>query len=127
MRADDLTQTLQKGFRVALGATASLIESLQDSQKRDENLAKLRLEWNELSDELATKGELTEQEARNFMDAILTRSSPSSGTSSSSSSTATTTAPKASPDIQLELQELTTQIAAMRAELEKLREQDAKG
>ena len=121
MNSDNFVQLVQKGFRVTLGATASLVEVLQDSEKRHENLSKLNQEWSELSAHWAQKGEVTEQEARNFVDTLIAqRTSPSTaGTSGTSVAT-----PSAPPDIQLELQELTAQIVAMRAELEQIRNQD---
>lgn len=122
MDSDKFVQLFQQGFRITLGATASLVEALQDPEKRDENLAKLNQEWSVLSAEWAQKGEITEQEARNFVDTLLTKQ----GTSPSSGSSSTTVAtPSAPPDVQLELQELTAQIVAMRAELERLRNEDA--
>jgi polyhydroxyalkanoate synthesis regulator phasin len=125
MNSDLLIQLLQKGFRVTLGATASLIEILQDPYRRDENLNRLRTELAELSEEWAAKGELTEQEARNFVETILTQqnraNTTSDGGTTTITTTATTTPPTTSPDVQTDLQELTEQIAAIRAELEKLR------
>jgi polyhydroxyalkanoate synthesis regulator phasin len=125
MNADVLSQLLQKGFRVTLGATASLIEILQDPQRRDENLAKLRGELAELAEEWASKGEMTEQEARNFVDTILSQRTQQNSSTQSTSAGDATPSPSAAPDVQLDLQELTAQIAAIRAELEKLREQDS--
>lgn len=126
MNPDNVVQFLQKGFHVTLGATTSLIESLQDAQKRDENLSKLNLEWSVLSEELAEKGARTEQEARSFVDTLLGQGAGSTTSQASSgSSTGTASTPTAAPDIQLELQELTAQIAAIRVELEKLRNQNA--
>ncbi len=117
MNSDNFVQLVQKGFRVTLGATASLVEVLQDPERRDESLSKLNQEWSVLSSEWAQKGEVTEQEARSFVDTLLDkRTEPSAGASS-----ATATTPSAPPDVQLELQELTAQIVAMRAELERLR------
>ncbi len=119
MNSNTLIQLLQNGFRITLGATATFVEVLQDPQKRDENLTKLRQEWSQLSEAWAAKGELTEEEARNFVNNLLEqRSRPSNGSSYSPSTSA---APTASPDVQMELQQLTTQIASIRAELEKLR------
>ena len=124
MNSDILVQLLQKGFRVTLGATASLIEILQDPQKREENLTKLRIDLTQLTEEWAEKGLVTEQEARSFVDTVLaqrggqTTTSPSTGASSTAS-------PSASPEAQVELQELTEQIAAIRMELEKLRNKDS--
>ena len=120
MNSDHFVQLVQKGFRVTLGATASLVEVLQDPEKRDENLSKLNREWSELSAHWAEKGEVTEQEARHFVDTMIAQR-----THSPASTSATTVAtPSAPPDIQLELQELTAQIVAMRAELEQIRNQD---
>jgi len=125
MNSDSLVQLLQKGFRVTLGATASLIEVLQDPEKRDENLAKLRLEWSQLAEEWAEKGEITEQEARNFVDNFLSKQNNQSSAGSSGTTGSTTTTPTAPPNVQTDLEELTAQIAAIRAELEKLRSTDS--
>ena len=125
MNANDLTQQLQKGFHVTLGATTALVESLQDSQKREENIAKLSQEWSLLSAEWEEKGANTEQEARNFMSSLLSQPGNPTTPSSTSAPNSTSSGPSAPPAIQLELQELTAQIAAMRAELEKLRNQDS--
>lgn len=119
MQSETLVQLLQSSFRITLGATASLIEVLQDPEKREENLTKLRQEWSELSERWAEKGEFTEQEARNFVNDFLNRpNQPGSETASGATSTATPAAP---PDVQIALQELTAQIAAVRAELENTR------
>ncbi|NJN59106.1 MAG: hypothetical protein HC879_17215 [Leptolyngbyaceae cyanobacterium SL_5_9] len=126
MNPDTILQIVQKGFRVTLGATASLIETLQDPQRRDENLYRLRTELNQLAEEWAAKGEMTEQEARNFVDTILSqRTAQTNSDFSNSSTSSSSTATAAPPDVQLDLQELTAQIAAIRAELERLREQDS--
>lgn len=125
MNSANLTQLLQQGFRVTLGATASLVETLQDSQKRNDNLDSLRSELSHVATEWAAKGEITEQEARNFVDNILNQlgTQGRSSTSASPPPTVTTTPTQAAPpDVELELQELTAQIAAMRVELEKLRD-----
>lgn len=123
MNSDIVVDMLQKGFRVTLGATASLIEVLQDPEKRQENLAKLSQDWSQLSEDWAAKGIQTEQEARSFVDSLVSQQQSSTTAASPPSGTATT--PTAPPDVQLELQELTAQIAAIRAELERLRNQDS--
>lgn len=133
MDSDALVQMLQKGFRVTLGATASLIEILQDPDRRDENLGRLTTDWDGLAEEWAVKGEMTEQEARNFVETILThqagRSDSTPGTSAAPPTpTSTNSVEQPSsvyPDtVHTDVQELTAQIAAIRAELEKLRQQD---
>lgn len=70
MNSDNLTQLLQQGFHITLGVTASLVETLQDPQKRTENLSQLRSELDQLATELAAKGEMTEQEARDFISTL---------------------------------------------------------
>lgn len=127
MNSDNLLDSLQKGFRVTLGATTSLIESVQDSQKREHNLSLLRSDLNSLVQEFAEKGEITELEARNFVDSVLSQRNSQATTQATGTpgDTILTTTPLAPPDVQLELQELTAQIAAIRIELEKLRNSDS--
>jgi polyhydroxyalkanoate synthesis regulator phasin len=131
MNSTTLAQMLQKGFRVTVGATASIIESLQDPQRRDENFSRLRTDLSQLTEEWEAKGEMTEREARNYVDTILNQQfnrnpSASSEPASPTGSGTTSSAPSAaSPEVQQDLQELTTQISALRAELERLREQNS--
>ena len=128
MNSDNLTQLLQQGFRVTLGATASLVETLQDPQKRNDNFDSIRSELSYLATEWAAKGEITEQEARNFVDNLLNQLGTqrrSSRSASPPSTVITTPTQAAPPDLELELQELTAQLAAMRTELEKLRDPDS--
>jgi polyhydroxyalkanoate synthesis regulator phasin len=124
MNSNNLLQLLQTGFRVSLGATTSLIETLQDPQKREENLSQLNLELKQRVAEWAEKGEITEQEARRLIEQILRQQSnserpPTTGTPSDTVTNPSTTT--ASPNAQLEIEELTAQIAAIRTELEKIR------
>jgi len=127
MNADNLTNLLQQGFHLTLGATASLVETLQDPQKRTENLSQISSELSHLANEWAAKGEMTEQEARNFATNFLNQLQNQVPTTSEASGTTVTNTPTevAPPDVQLDLQELTAEIAAMRAELEQLRNSDS--
>lgn len=52
------------------GTASSLVEMLQDPQKRTENLNKLSLDLGELADELAAKGALTEAEALEYVEQL---------------------------------------------------------
>jgi polyhydroxyalkanoate synthesis regulator phasin len=73
MDSNTVIETVKKGVRVSLGATTAVVESLQDTQKREENLASLRLGPAELTELWAQKGEKTEEEARKVMDDFLTQ------------------------------------------------------
>lgn len=126
MNPDNLTQLLQKGFRVTLGATSFFIETVQDSTKRDENLNKLSSDFNQLTEEWADRGEMTEQEARNFVDTILNQQNSQADTDSTTvSSSPTSTSGFVSSDVQEDLLELTQEIAALRADLQKLQESNS--
>ncbi|NEQ77187.1 MAG: hypothetical protein F6K24_24665 [Okeania sp. SIO2D1] len=126
MNPDNLTQLLQKGFRVTLGATSFFIETVQDSSKRDENLNKLSSDFNQLTEEWADRGEMTEQEARNFVDTILNQQNSQVNTdSTTASSSPTSTSGFVSSDVQEDLLELTQEIAGLRADLQKLQESNS--
>ncbi|MGV0023595.1 hypothetical protein [Phormidesmis priestleyi] len=123
MNSDTVTLLLQKGFHVTIGATAALVESLQDPQKREQNLSKLRLEFDELTQDWAQKGEVTEREARAFVDTMLSQRNGENSQTTTVTTTATPV-PTISPEVQLELQALTAQLGAIRAELERLRSEE---
>jgi polyhydroxyalkanoate synthesis regulator phasin len=122
MNVDNLTQVLQTGFRVTLGATSSLLEMLQDTQKRNENLEKIQSELSQLAEELAAKGEVTEHEARQFLDSLLAQQSGdfSRTTETEPSSIQVTTSNTSASDSRsvAEIQDLTQEIASLRTELE---------
>ena len=128
MNSDDFTQLLQKGVRITLGASASLVENLQNPQKRTQNLSKLRTELDHLATEWAAKGEMTEKEARSFVQQLFNqlgnRQSTSPTADSRDPSVTTPTDDVAPPEVRLEIQELTAQLAAIRAELEKLQKSE---
>ena len=60
--------TLQQGFRISVGATASLMETLQDPQKRQITLQDLQQQWGQKAEQWAEKGIVTEAEARQYVD-----------------------------------------------------------
>lgn len=126
MNSNNLTHLLQQGFRVTLGATAAIVETLQDPQKRSENLSQLQSELSSLTVEWAAKGEMTEQEARYFVDNLLNQlgnQRPDTVSDPYPTTVNTTSTQVTPPHVKLELQELTLQIAAIRAELEQMRNQ----
>jgi polyhydroxyalkanoate synthesis regulator phasin len=130
MNANDLTKLLQKGFYVTLGATASLLEIIQDPAKREQNLGSLRQDIDSLTQDLAEKGAVTEAEARNFVDTLISRqinkqASPPQNSVTTVNTTATTVAERAAEGAPDDLKQLTQQIAELRAELESLRQKDS--
>lgn len=122
---NNLTNLLQQGFHMTLGATASLVETLQDPQKRTENLSQISSELGNMAHEWVAKGEMTEQEARDFVSNFLNQlRNQRPATQTPNSTVYTTSTQVAPPEVQLDLQELTAQLAAIRTELEKLRNSD---
>jgi polyhydroxyalkanoate synthesis regulator phasin len=130
MNSDNLIQLAQKSLRVTLGATADLLETLQDSQRREESLFRLKTEFDQLADAWEVKGATTEQEARNFVDGLLNqranqRAATTNPTPPPSATPATPAPATPASAIQQDLQDLTVQLATIRAELERLREQNS--
>lgn len=122
MKANNLFEFLHQGFRITVGATASLVETLQDPQKRQATFSELQTEFNQRTEEWLQKGEQTEEEARRIVNQFWQKQ----GQQSSSSRTATSSEPapsstSATPSTpQTEIQELTEQIVTLRKELEEL-------
>lgn len=109
---------VQKGFHIGLGATTSLLESLQDSQKRTENLSSLSLGVDELTQLWDQKGQVTEQEARKFVDTVFAQAQAGCSATSPSAATSSGAGDAAMPRMRTELEELTQQLADIRTELE---------
>ncbi len=124
MYPDDLSQTLQKGIRVTLGATASLIEAIQDPETSSQRFSELGGDVNRLTEELEVKGETTEREARQFVDGLLSQMpNPFGGSSPGASETTITTvaSPVVTTAVQSDLEALTLELAEIRREIEALK------
>lgn len=124
MYPDDLSQTLQKGIRVTLGATASLIEALQDPETSSQRFSELGGDVNRLTEELEVKGEVTEREARQFVDGLLSQvPNPFGGANPGARETTITTvaSPVVNTAVQSDLEALTQELAAIRREIEALK------
>ncbi len=117
MNSDTAIDFLKKGFRVTLGATTSIVESIQDPQKREENLTQMRLNPNEFAERLAEKGAVAEREARKFVDSVVTQYSAGSSSSPSAGFAAASSSPSTDPTLERELRELTAQLAVLRSQL----------
>jgi polyhydroxyalkanoate synthesis regulator phasin len=118
MNSIDPVQFLQKGIHITLGAATSMVESLQDAQKRQENLNQLRLDPNQFTESLADKGKTTEQDARTLVEQLWSQRGDSAQTPPSPNSAVNSTAQR----FQQELAELTQQIADIRNQLEQARQ-----
>lgn len=153
MNSDNLPQLLKTGFHLTLGAASFAIETLQSPIEREKNLAKLQSDLSLLADELLEKGETIDREARNFVDTVFGEQkendrgndSEFDGDIQQSDRTDRKSDLKSDPtseqqsdqpadnipqpftrsDARLEIQELTAQMAALRAELESLRAENS--
>jgi polyhydroxyalkanoate synthesis regulator phasin len=124
MNANNFSQFVQQSYRVAVGAAATLLETLQDSQKRESTISELQSQWNQRVEEWAEKGEVTEQEARRTVETWLhkqQRGKQATETDSSQGAEATAP-PPADTAAQAELKALTQEIVALRTELEESRQ-----
>lgn len=126
MNSETLVQLLQQSFHVTLGATASFAEVLQDEQKRQESWRKLTENLAELTQEWSEKGKITEEEARNFVDNLMKEKTnpPNSGVDPESAGFSQEPETPTDGDPQAEIEELTEQLATLRSELEKLRQEE---
>ena len=125
MNNNNFLQVIQQGFRITVGATASLVETIQDPQKRTKTLSQLQLELEQKTREWAQKGEVTEQEARRIIDDLLSQrgwKTQTNATTNSTQSSSTRNYPEST--VQSGLEELTQQIISLREELEKLRKSE---
>ncbi len=116
--AQSITATIQTGFHLALGATASLVEDVQDPQRLDGSMRRLTQDFEGLTREWVDRGAVTEQEARNLVASLLQGQMPASGDGYRTITTTADTVPPSSA--ASELKALTEQIAQLRSELEKL-------
>ncbi|MEO1067796.1 MAG: hypothetical protein AAFW95_01550 [Cyanobacteria bacterium J06638_6] len=126
MNPDDLSQTLQKGFRVTLGATASLIEAIQDPNGSSQKFSAIGSDVNRLTEELEVKGETTEREARQFVDTLMSQMPnpfTPAGPGSEGPTITTVASPVVNSSVQSDLEALTQELADIRQEIESLKAQ----
>jgi polyhydroxyalkanoate synthesis regulator phasin len=114
---------LQKGLRITLGATTTLVETLQDLQKRQQTLTELQSQLSQQTQLWAEKGEITETEAKRWVETWLAQQKAQRTHTSSSSGNSTAVTNIRFSDAQREIEELTAQILALKTELEQSRSQ----
>jgi polyhydroxyalkanoate synthesis regulator phasin len=116
MNSDTAMDLLKKGFRITLGASTSLVESIQDPLKREENLAQMQSDPNAFAEQLAEKGAVAEVEARRFVDSVVTQYGGSSSPATSNGPSPATTS-SIDPSLERALRDLTAELAQIRSEL----------
>lgn len=124
MNPDTLSTTLQKGFHLTLGATAALLEALQDPVASNQAFSALGNDVDRIAAELEAKGEITEREARQMVDQLLSQM-PNLFQDSADSATPTVdtvATPVADQTAQSELDALTQELAEMRQAIQDLKE-----
>ncbi len=128
MNFDTFTELIQKSFRVSLGAAASAVEAIQDPQASANKFSDIGTDFERLTNELEVKGELTEKEAREFVDNFSTNfggqfPNPFAPTPASSATVNTVAKPVVNTGLQAEIKALTEQLSAIRQEIEQLKAQ----
>lgn len=125
MTLDPVTTTFQKGFRLALGATATLLEVIQDPQSSGERFMAFGGDMGQVAATLETKGETTEREARQFVDQLISQI-PSPFVEGPIAPTVDTVAtPVADVSVQSDLAALTQDLADLRQAIETLKANQA--
>ena len=129
MNFDTFAEFIQKSFRVSLGAAASAVEAIQDPQESATKFSDIGTDFDRLTNELEVKGELTEKEAREFVDNVSNNfnggewPNPFASGPASSATVNTVAKPVADSGIQAEIRALTEQLSAIRHEIEQLKAQ----
>ena len=107
---------LQTGLRTVVGATTDAIETLQDTQKRNQAFTEFNEQWQKKSQEWVEKGEITESQARQIIEQLI----QNKGVGNSSTPQEITIESDDVSDPYEGIKELTEEIIALRAEIEKL-------
>lgn len=111
---------IQKGFRVTVGAAATLLETIQDPQQRESTFSEFRTELQHRAEQWSEKGETTEQEARKLLEKIFQQDKYSKDAASQEIETSATEVKDS--DLQNELKALTEEIMTLKTELAELRQ-----
>ncbi len=151
MNFDSLQELMRNGLQLSVGATVTALETMQDPIKREQGFVKLQqelaqlpntltdpyqrdlkvqeiqLEFMEQSEQWVQKGRTTEQEARQFVEAMMgqagVRPTSDRPAPTTINITATPVMNNASVDYQRELQALILEVSTLRTELENDRQQ----
>lgn len=129
MNPDTLTETIQKGVRVTLGAAASLVDAVRDPQGSQAKFSAIGNDMELLTQELEAKGADTEREARAVVDSVVSQvgqmPNPFVQTPASDATVDTVAKPVADSSMQAELESLTAELSVLRQEIEALKTQQS--
>lgn len=117
MDSNNLINFVQQGFRTVIGATVEAIETIQNTEKRNQALSELTTELQKKSQEWQQKGILTEEEAKKIIEQIFQRQR--NNTESHDNFTQEVEV-KTVDNTYENIQQLTQEIISLREELEKI-------
>ncbi|AFZ46723.1 hypothetical protein Cyast_0750 [Cyanobacterium stanieri PCC 7202] len=118
MTSNNTPNPIQQGLRIAIGATASAVETIQDREKFNQKISELTRDLQAKSEIWAQKGALTEEEAKKMIEDFFNQKNDppkSSGSSQSSYSNSSNE----------DLRTLTEEVISLREELNKLNNKSA--
>ncbi|MDA0266049.1 MAG: hypothetical protein O2890_00700 [Cyanobacteria bacterium] len=126
MNPDTLSQTIQKGMRVTLGATASMLDALKDPQGSQAKFSEIGTDVDLLTETLEARGVETEQEARELVDGLIAQmppmpANPFAPTPASEAVVDAQIIPVTDVTVQRELEALTEELASLRQEIDRLK------
>lgn len=126
MNPDTLSQTIQKGVRVTLGATASMLDALKDPQGSQAKFSEIGTDVDRLTETLEARGVETEQEARELVDGLIAQmppmpANPFAPTPASEAVVDARIIPVTDVTVQRDLEELTLELANLRQEIDSLK------
>lgn len=126
MNPDTLSQTIQKGVRVTLGATASILDALKDPQGSQAKFSEIGTDVDRLTETLEARGVETEQEARELVDGLIAQmppmpANPFAPTPASEAVVDARIIPVTDVTVQRDLEELTLELANLRQEIDSLK------
>jgi len=119
MDSNNFTDIIQQSFRVAVGATASAVETLQDKEKINQKIDELNREFQEKSKLWEEKGAITEEEAKRVIEQFFQKQQNSANSGSENISDFNVTSNRQSPTTQ-DIRNLTEEIISLREELNKI-------
>ena len=133
MNTDTLLELFQKSYRVTLGAASTAVEAVQDPQRAADEFSDIGTDFNRLADKLEVRGALTEKEARDFVEGVVSQMPEPFRSVSANFTHQENTVPKtvttvATPivdaGLQSEVESLTAELIAMRAEIDALKQKN---